>query len=82
MKWTLLLRDLDNVCAYDSYFLQKQDAFGNIGLSSIKKCTNILDILGYIIIIDVLDEYYQMWESAIMETMKRFVKAIQFSFEN
>jgi hypothetical protein len=58
--------------------LQKQDAFSNIGLSSIQKCTNILNILAYKIIIDAIDEYYQMWESAIMEIMKQFVKAIKF----
>ncbi len=34
MKWTLFLQILESFGAHDSYFLQKQDALGNIGLSS------------------------------------------------
>ncbi len=81
MKWTLFLQILKSFCARDSYFLQKWDAFGNIGLSSIQKCIIKLHILAYRITPNAIDEYYQMGENVKMEAMKCFVKATKEIFK-
>jgi hypothetical protein len=80
MRWTLFLQIFESVCAHDLYFLQKRNAFSNIGLSSIQKCTSALHILAYRITHDVVDEYCQMGESTIVEEMKHFVKVIKGNF--
>jgi hypothetical protein len=82
MKWTLFLQILESFGAHDSYFLQKQDAVSNIGLSSIQKCTKTtLHILTYRFTPDAIDEYCWMGENTKLEVMKCFVKVIKEIFE-
>jgi hypothetical protein len=57
MRQTLFLQILESVYAHDPYFLQKPDALGNIGLSSIQKCIVPLHILAYRITLDTVEEY-------------------------
>jgi hypothetical protein len=57
MRWTLFLQIFESFCAHDPYFLQKQDALHNIGLSLIQKCIVALHILAYRITFDVIEEY-------------------------
>jgi hypothetical protein len=58
MRQTLFLQILESVYAHDPYFLHKQHALGNIGLSSIQKCTVALHILAYRITLDIVEEYW------------------------
>jgi len=81
MRHTLFLPFFENVYAHDSYFLQKWDALGNIGLNSIQKCIVALHILFYGITLGVVDEYCQMGESMAMEAIKCFVKVVKETFE-
>jgi len=81
MRQTLFLPIFESVYAHDSYFLQKWDALGNIGLNSIQKCIVALRILVYGITLDAVDEYCQMGESMTMEAIKLFVKVVKEMFE-
>lgn len=45
------------VCARDNYFIQKQDALGKLGLSSLQKCIATLRMLAYGISANAIDEY-------------------------
>lgn len=82
MRRGLFLRILDAVCARDSYFVQRRDAAGVLGLSSIQKCTAALRMLVYGAAADATDEYCRLGESTAFEAMKRFVKCVRSSFES
>lgn len=68
---------MHEVCAYDSYFVQKPNAAGILELSSIQKCTASLCMLAYGIFEYVVYEYCRLSETTTMEAMKRFVLAIR-----
>jgi hypothetical protein len=81
MQRCLFLRIMHEVCAYDSYFVQKRNAAGVLGLSSVQKCTAALRMLAYGTSGDAMDEYCRLSESTTMEAMTRFVVAIRACFE-
>jgi hypothetical protein len=82
MQRSLFLRIMHEVCAYDSYFVQKRNAAGVLGLSSVQKCTAALRLLAYGTSGDAVDEYCRLSESTAMEAMRRFVLAIRACFES
>ena len=69
------------VCAYDSYFVQKCNATGILGLSTVQKCIAALRLLAYGTSRDAVDEYCWLSESTALEAMRRFVLAIKACFE-
>jgi len=73
---------MNEVCEHDSFFLQKSDASGLLGLSFIQKCIVVLRMLAYGVAADATDEYCRIGESTAMESMKRFVKAVRVVFES
>jgi hypothetical protein len=77
MQRSLFQMIMDRVCECDHYFVQKHDACGLWGLSSIQKCTIALCMLAYRVIANATDEYCQIGESTAMESIKRFFKAIR-----
>jgi hypothetical protein len=81
MQQCLYFRIMYEICAYDSYFVQKRNAAGILGLSSIQKWTAALCLLAYGTSKDVVDEYYMLSELTAMEAMKRFVLVIKACFE-
>uniref|UniRef100_A0A2N9G0I7 DDE Tnp4 domain-containing protein n=1 Tax=Fagus sylvatica TaxID=28930 RepID=A0A2N9G0I7_FAGSY len=62
--------------AHDPYFIQKRNAAGTLGLSSLQKMTAALRILAYGVAADSTDEYVRIGESTAIESLKRFVKAV------
>jgi hypothetical protein len=62
--------------AHDQYFIQKRNAAGTLGLSSLQKMTAALRILAYGVAADSTDEYVRIGESTAIESLKRFVKAV------
>jgi hypothetical protein len=62
--------------AYDPYFIQKRNAAGTLGLSSLQKMTAALKILAYGVVADSTDEYVRIGESTAVESLKKFVKAV------
>ncbi|XP_055961572.1 uncharacterized protein LOC126678954 [Mercurialis annua] len=60
----------------DPYFVQKRNAAGLLGLSSLQKITAALRMLAYGVAADYVDEYVRIGESTAIESLKKFVEAI------
>ncbi|KAB2632068.1 nuclease HARBI1 [Pyrus ussuriensis x Pyrus communis] len=65
------------VCNHDSYFVQKKDAFGAMGLLPEQKITATLRMLAYGASADQVDEITRMGQSTILESLMRFCGAIE-----
>ena len=65
------------VCNHDSYFVQKNDAFGAMGLFPEQKITAALRMLAYGASADQVDEITRMGKSTILESLMRFCGAIK-----
>ena len=78
----LYLRIMHVVEAHDDYFVQKRNAAGKLGLSCLQKVTAAFRMLAYGIPADAMDEKIRIAESSIIESLKRFVKAIVEVFED
>lgn len=57
MRRDLFLHIVQEVCAFDPWFVQKSDNLGRLGLSSLQKCTAAIRMLAYGIPADATDEY-------------------------
>ncbi|XP_042981873.1 uncharacterized protein LOC122311390 [Carya illinoinensis] len=75
-------RDSFEVVSHDDYFVQKRDASGRLGLSSLQKMTAAIRMLAYGVTADLMDEYIKIEESTVRQSMKKFVKAIVSIFGN
>ncbi|KNF02680.1 hypothetical protein PSTG_03966 [Puccinia striiformis f. sp. tritici PST-78] len=64
------LRVLNNVVAYNHYFVQKQNTAGQLGLSPHQKICCTVRMLAYGCSADSLDEYFRMAESTALESLK------------
>ncbi|XP_042410072.1 uncharacterized protein LOC121999455 [Zingiber officinale] len=76
MNHDLFLRILNNVEKHEPYFVQRRNAAGTLGLSSLQKVTATLRILAYGVGADLLDEYVRIGETTTIKSMKLFVKAV------
>lgn len=65
------------VCNHDSYFVQKNDAFGSMGLLPEKKITAVMRMLAYGASANQVDEIARMGKSTILESLMRFCGAIE-----
>ncbi|CAM6101504.1 unnamed protein product [Calypogeia fissa] len=81
MNTRLFKKILDDVCAYDRYFVRKKDAPRFWGLSPHQKMTASLRQLAYGVGADSTDEYCRLGESTALESLYRFVKAIRAVYE-
>ena len=82
MNRPLFFRIQSAIEAYDPYFVQKRDAAGVVGLSSIQKITAALRMLTYGVPADSVDDYIRIEESTAIESLKRFVKAVVAIFSD
>jgi hypothetical protein len=82
MRRDLFLHIVQEVCAFDPWFIQKRDGVGRIGLSSLQKYIAAIRMLAYGIPADTTDEYCRTGESTAIEAMKRFTVAIRGCFES
>jgi hypothetical protein len=82
MRRELFMRIVKFVTAFDSYFVQKRDGLGRLGLSSLQKCTTTIRMLAYGVAVDATDEYCRLGENNATEAMRRFVNAIRHCFES
>ncbi|XP_012841572.1 PREDICTED: uncharacterized protein LOC105961854 [Erythranthe guttata] len=76
MHRPLFSRILSSVEAYDPYFVQRNDALGVSGLSSLQKVIAAYRILAYGVPADLLDDHIRIGESTSIESLRHFVKAI------
>jgi hypothetical protein len=62
--------------AHDPYFVQKRDGSKRLGFSSLQKITAALRMLAYGVTADFMDEYLKIGEPTVIESLKKFVKAV------
>ncbi|XP_059663628.1 uncharacterized protein LOC132309328 [Cornus florida] len=67
---------MNDVKAYDDYFIQKKGCNGRLGLSSIQKMTTAIRILAYGCAANHCDEYIKIGESTATEALMTFCKAV------
>jgi hypothetical protein len=66
----------EEVAKYDTYFVQKRNAAGELEHSTYQKVTAALRMLAYGIPADLIDDHLAMGESTAIKCVKRFVVAI------
>ncbi|XP_020257992.1 putative nuclease HARBI1 [Asparagus officinalis] len=76
MHRPLFLRIASVVEDFDPYFVQRRNAAGNLGLSSLQKITAAMRMLAYGVSVDFVDDYVRIGESTTIESVKRFVKVV------
>ena len=76
MKHDLYLKIVEAVADHDPWFQQRRNAAGELGLSALQKVTAAFRMLSYDAPADSLDECLQLGEATIIESMRRFVRAI------
>ncbi|KAH9753307.1 dde tnp4 domain-containing protein [Citrus sinensis] len=73
MNRPLFLRIKNSVEQHDSYFVQKRNYAGVLGLSSLQKISAAMRMLAYGVSDDSIDEYVRIGESTAIESLKKFV---------
>ncbi|BFG41905.1 hypothetical protein CerSpe_281790 [Prunus speciosa] len=68
---------MHDICNYDTYFIQKFDACGLLGLLPKQKLTAALWMLAYGASIEQVDEIARMEKSTILECLVRFCDAVE-----
>ncbi|KAK9175120.1 hypothetical protein WN944_027126 [Citrus x changshan-huyou] len=82
MNRPLFLRIKNSVEQHDSYFVQKRNCAGVLGLSSLQKISAAMRMLAYGVSGDSIDEYVRIGESTAIESLKKFVRAVIEIFSN
>lgn len=80
MQKSLFLKIVATVEAHDSYFVQKADATGKLGLSALQKAMAAIRQLAYGAPADAIDEYIRIGESTAIRCLKQFCAAVNESF--
>jgi hypothetical protein len=76
MSIGLFKQIVEEVAKYDTYFVQKRNAAGELGHSTYQKVTAALRMLAYGIPVDLIDDHLAVGESTAIKYVKRFVVAI------
>ncbi|XP_040995207.1 uncharacterized protein LOC121241496 [Juglans microcarpa x Juglans regia] len=82
MSHALFLCILNEIEAYEPYFVHRRDNAGRLGLSSMQKITASLRMLAYGVTEDFMDEYKRIGEITAMESLKTFCKIIVTVFSD
>ncbi|CAN6198287.1 unnamed protein product [Urochloa humidicola] len=76
MARPLYLRIVQAVEQHENYFVQKRDINGRLGLSCLQKITAAYMMISHGVPADFMDQYIRIGESTIIESLKKFVKAV------
>ena len=76
MSRTLYRRIVQAVEQHDNYFEQKRDRVGRLGLASLQKITAAFFMISYGVPADFMDQYICIGESTIIQSLRRFIKAV------
>ncbi|XP_062224426.1 uncharacterized protein LOC133922928 [Phragmites australis] len=72
----MYLKIVQAVADHDPWFQQRRNAAGELGLSALQQVTAAFRMLAYDTPADSLDECLRLGESTIIESMRRFVRAV------
>ncbi|XP_073020979.1 uncharacterized protein [Primulina eburnea] len=76
MSRHLFLHIVDGVKNHDSYFIQRSDGLGRLGLSTNQKATTAIRMLAYAMAADATDEYIKIGESTAIKCLQQFFRAV------
>ncbi|KAE9338378.1 hypothetical protein PF008_g12096 [Phytophthora fragariae] len=76
MRQQLFQRIMEGVVATDSYFEQRPDATGKMGISTLLKVTAALRQLAYASAADAIDENLELSDTTAIKCLKRFCFAV------
>ena len=76
MRRNLFLRIQAAIESHDPYFVQKYNAAGVPGLSSLQKLTAAMRIIAYGVSADAPDDYIHIGKSTAIESVRKFVISI------
>ncbi len=76
MSRSLYLRVVHVVEGHDGYFVQKRDRNGRLGLSCVQKVTAAFMMISHGVCADFMDHYIKIGESTVIESLRRFVRAV------
>ncbi|XP_062182116.1 uncharacterized protein LOC133886422 [Phragmites australis] len=76
MKRDLYLKIVQVVADHDPWFQQRRNAAGELGLSALQKVTAAFRMLSYDAPANSLDECLRLGEATIIESIRRFVRAV------
>jgi hypothetical protein len=80
MSRELFICIMNAVEAHDDYFVQKRNGAGVLGLSCFQKITAAMRMITYGVAADATDEYVRIGESTALESLRRFVAAVDEIF--
>ncbi|CAH9109992.1 unnamed protein product [Cuscuta europaea] len=80
MRKCVFERITNALSAHNSFFHQKQDVVGRMGLSVQQKCTCAIRILAFGVTADILDEYLKVADTTIRECILQFVEGVTTIF--
>jgi hypothetical protein len=72
----LFIRIHDAIIAHDTYFIQKINVAGRLGLSSLQKMTVAIRMLAFGVTTDLVDEYIRIGVRTAMDSFLHFIKAV------
>ncbi|XP_013720746.1 uncharacterized protein LOC106424527 [Brassica napus] len=76
MNKEIFMRIVDRLSENISFFQQKRDAIGRLGLSPLQKCTAALRMLAYGCAADAVDEYLRLGESTALSCLSNFTEGV------
>ncbi|XP_029708579.2 uncharacterized protein LOC115255014 [Aedes albopictus] len=71
--FTKIVADIESA---NVYFVQKPDATGKLGLTSLQKCTAAIRQLAYGVTADAVDEYLRLAETTALKCLSEFCETI------
>ncbi|CAL2253374.1 unnamed protein product [Prunus armeniaca] len=77
MQPHLFQKIIHDICNYDTYFIQKHDAVGALGLIPKQKLTAALRMLDYGASAEQVDKIARMGKSIVLECLVRFCDAVE-----
>ena len=80
MSKRLFIRICRKITETDNFFVQRRDAAGLLGASSLQKCTAAIRMLAYGCSSDSLDEYLRISQTLIWESFNRFCVGVIKNF--
>jgi hypothetical protein len=72
MRRTLFISFMNKLSKTSTYFTERHDATGLIGLIPLQKCTTALCHLAYIMTADIIDEYMKLGKTTILECLEYY----------
>jgi hypothetical protein len=76
MRRELFLRIHDAIVDHEPYFVQRRNAAGKLGHSSLQKMIAAIKMLAYGVTADFMDKYLRIGEATVMDSFKLFIKAV------